>query len=102
MLSHASQPHALERPRGCVPCRLEDPCFVAPSPELRDRLEKEAVKARGKGGELLAGITALAPQPRALGFEDGADHPALTSSPPGRPRRSSGPRPPSVPPCAAP
>ena len=50
MLSNASQPHALERPRGCVPCRLEDPCFVAPSPELRDRLEKEAAKARGKGG----------------------------------------------------
>ncbi len=44
---------------------------MAPSPELRDRLEKEAVKTRGKGGELLAGITALAPQPRALGFEDG-------------------------------
>ena len=55
---------------------MEDPCFVAPSPELRDRLEKEAVKARGKGGELLAGITALAPQPRALGFEDGLIIPA--------------------------
>ena len=76
MLSNASQPHALERPRGCVPCRLEDPCFVAPSPELRDRLEKEAAKARGKGAELLAGITALAPQPRALGFEDGLIIPA--------------------------
>ncbi len=71
MLSSASQPPALERAQGYVPCRLEDPCFVAPSPELRERLEKEAAKARGKGGDLLAGITALAPQPRALGFEDG-------------------------------
>jgi immune inhibitor A len=50
---------------------LTDPCFVAPSPQLRERLEKEAAKARGKGGGLLAGITALAPQPRPLGFEDG-------------------------------
>ena len=71
MLPNASQPHGVERARGFVPCRLEDPCFVAPSPELRERLEKEAVKTRGKGGALLAGITALAPQPRALGFEDG-------------------------------
>ena len=70
MLSDASQPHGVERARGCIPCRLQDPCFVAPSPQLRERLEKEAAKARGKGG-LLAGITALAPQPRALGFEDG-------------------------------
>ena len=70
MLSNASQPHGVERARGCIPCRLEDPCFVAPSPQLRERLEKEAAKARGKGG-LLAGITALAPQPRALGFDDG-------------------------------
>ena len=102
MLSSASQPPAHERAQGYVACRLEDPCFVAPSPELRERLEKEAAKARGKGGDLLAGITALAPQPRALGFDDGVIIP-----PDEFPARHalgarSGPRPPSARRCAAP
>ena len=70
MLSDASQPHGVERARGCIPCRLQDPCFVAAQPAASRAAREGGAKARGKGG-LLAGITALAPQPRALGFEDG-------------------------------
>ncbi len=52
--------------------RLDEPCFVAPSPELRERLLRELADVRG-GSEsgLLAGALGLAPQPRVLGFEDG-------------------------------
>src|SRR5215208_6855920 len=50
---------------------VTDPCFVAPSPELRERLDKEFAKARGRAKGLLTDVRALAPQPRVLGLDDG-------------------------------
>ena len=64
------------------------------------RAAREGGREGAQGG-LLAGITALAPQPRALGFDDGIIIPP-DEFPPARPRRSSAPRRPSAPLCAAP
>ena len=52
--------------------REDDPCFVAPSPELRERLGKDFARMRGraKGGLLVENVP-LAPAPRALGLDDG-------------------------------
>ena len=59
----------------CVPIhpyRADEPCFVAPSPELREKLETEYGKLRGRAkGVVPIERVGLAPQPRVLGFEDG-------------------------------
>jgi immune inhibitor A len=52
--------------------RADDPCFVAPSPALQERLQKEFAKIRGRAkGGLLVESVPLAPRPRALGLDDG-------------------------------
>ena len=54
------------------PHRLEAPCFVAASPELREKLIAEVKKARGRAkGVLSTERLGLAAQPRVIGFEDG-------------------------------
>lgn len=59
----------------CVPIhpyRPDEPCFVAPSPELRDKLAADFAKVRGRArGVVPVERVGLAPQPRVLGFEDG-------------------------------
>ena len=58
--------------RAPSPDRTNRPCFVAPSPELRDRLQQELGRARGRSkGIALAETVGLAPQPRAMGLDDG-------------------------------
>jgi immune inhibitor A len=52
------------------------PCFVAPSPELQERLDKELVKLRGRSKASLLDSFSLAKEPRALGFNDGMIIPA--------------------------
>jgi immune inhibitor A len=52
-----------------APCRVDEPCFVAPSPELRERLLREFDAVRGEG--LLAQVRPVGPHPRVLGFDDG-------------------------------
>jgi immune inhibitor A len=73
-------------PRGAAPAAGVDlpwrvreamqPCFVAPSPELQERLDKELVKLRGRSKASLLDSFSLAKEPRALGFNDGMIIPA--------------------------
>jgi immune inhibitor A len=52
------------------------PCFVAPSPELKERLDSELAKIKGRSRSALVNSLALAKEPRALGFNDGMILPA--------------------------
>jgi immune inhibitor A len=47
------------------------PCFVAPSPELREKLLAEAEQAGRRADLLVTERLGVAAQPRPLGFEDG-------------------------------
>ncbi len=46
-------------------------CAVAPSPELRERLEKEVTRARGRKNAPTADLLDVSRHPRPLGFDDG-------------------------------
>jgi immune inhibitor A len=52
------------------------PCFVAPSPELKEKLDAELAKIKGRSKSALVDSLALAKEPRALGFNDGMIVPA--------------------------
>ncbi|MEY2521854.1 MAG: hypothetical protein QOJ66_419 [Ilumatobacteraceae bacterium] len=52
------------------------PCFVAPSPELKDRLDSELAKIKGRSKSTIVDSLSLAKEPRALGFNDGMIIPA--------------------------
>src|SRR5690349_7796842 len=48
------------------------PCFVAPSPELQERLDAELERLRSRSTRSFIGAhLAMARKPRALGFDDG-------------------------------
>ena len=64
---------------GDLPWRVRqsmEPCFVAPSPELRDRLASELEKIKGRSKSLVADSLSISKEPRALGFNDGMIIPA--------------------------
>ncbi|ROS75310.1 M6 family metalloprotease domain-containing protein [Cellulomonas sp. PhB143] len=46
-------------------------CAVAPSPELRERLDAEVAKVRGRKSVPVSGLLGIARSPRPLGFDDG-------------------------------
>ena len=46
-------------------------CFVAPSPELRDRLVADVQRTRGRARGPLSALLGVARTPRRLGFDDG-------------------------------
>lgn len=52
------------------------PCFVAPSPELKARLDTELTRLKGRSKNALVQTLTLAKEPRALGFNDGMIVPA--------------------------
>ena len=53
------------------------PCFVAPSPDLKERLDKELAKVKKSStNDVLGNFLSLAKEPRALGFNDGMIIPA--------------------------
>jgi immune inhibitor A len=52
------------------------PCFVAPSPELKERLDNELTRIKGRTKSTIVDSLALAKEPRALGFNDGMIVPA--------------------------
>ena len=57
-----------------LPWRVQQsmtPCFVAPSPDLRDRVTAELAKLKGRKSFVSQSL-GLAKEPRALGFNDGA------------------------------
>jgi immune inhibitor A len=61
-----------------LPWRVQQsmtPCFVAPSPDLRDRVTSELARLKGRKS-LVSQSLGLAKEPRALGFNDGAIIPA--------------------------
>ena len=52
------------------------PCFVAPSPKLKEKLDAELAKIKGRSKSVLVDSLALAKEPRALGLNDGMIKPA--------------------------
>src|SRR5262245_25943743 len=74
---------SMSRRRACAV--HADACFVAPSPELRARLQTELAQLRGRTAAPLSGLLGLARKPRALGLDDGViippeEFPAGTSA----------------------
>ena len=49
---------------------IDDPCFVAPAPELRDKLDAELTRLR-KRKTGVADALGTSKEPRALGLNDG-------------------------------
>lgn len=66
-----SNPHPRSRLPHPLPRGVAEPCFVAPSPELRDRLHQELSELRDSTDSLVSQQVVLAPKPRALGLDDG-------------------------------
>ncbi len=60
----------------CTADQASRPCFVAPSPELKEKLDAELAKIKGRSKSALVDSLALAKEPRALGFNDGMIVPA--------------------------